>query len=130
MKTILIALAAFLSVSFAPAPTSAQTARPLPVEEAFTLEVSRTQDGTLALNWQIAEGYYLYRDHIGASQDGAELPLETSPGIRKDDPTFGLSEVYYDAASAHLTEQVFGTFDVTFQAVRMAASATHRKTGR
>ncbi|SEB39069.1 thiol:disulfide interchange protein DsbD [Nitratireductor aquibiodomus] len=115
MKTILIALAAFLSVSFAPAPTSAQTARPLPVEEAFTLEVSRTQDGTLALNWQIAEGYYLYRDHIGASQDGAELPLETSPGIRKDDPTFGLSEVYYDQASAHLAEQVFGTFDVTFQ---------------
>ncbi len=115
MKTILIALVAFLSVSLAPAPASAQTTRPLPVEEAFTLEVTRTQDGTLALNWQIAKGYYLYRDHIGASQDGAELPLETSPGIRKDDPTFGLSEVYYDAASAHLAEQVFGTFDVTFQ---------------
>ncbi len=117
MKTILIALVAFLSVSLAPAtvPASAQTARPLPVEEAFTLKVTRTQDGTLALNWQIAEGYYLYRDHIGASQDGAELPLETSPGIRKDDPTFGLSEVYYDQASAHLAEQVFGTFDVTFQ---------------
>ncbi|MBY8915652.1 protein-disulfide reductase DsbD [Nitratireductor sp. L1-7-SE] len=115
MKTILIALVAFLSVSLAPAPASAQTTRPLPVEEAFTLEVTRTQDGTLALNWQIAKGYYLYRDHIGASQDGAELPLETSPGIRKDDPTFGLSEVYYDAASAHLAEQVFDTFDVTFQ---------------
>ncbi|WP_336068238.1 protein-disulfide reductase DsbD [Nitratireductor rhodophyticola] len=115
MKTILIALVAFLSVSLAPAPASAQTTRPLPVEEAFTLEVTRTQDGTLALNWQIAKGYYLYRDHIGASQDGAELPLETSPGLRKDDPTFGLSEVYYDAASAHLAEQVFGTFDVTFQ---------------
>lgn len=115
MKTILIALVAFLSVSLAPAPASAQTAKPLPVEDAFTLEVTRTQDGTLALNWQIAEGYYLYRDHIGASQNGAELPLETSPGIRKDDPTFGLSEVYYDAASAHLAEQVFGTFDVTFQ---------------
>ncbi|MEQ9245688.1 MAG: protein-disulfide reductase DsbD [Nitratireductor sp.] len=115
MKTILIALVAFLSVSLAPAPASAQTTRPLPVEEAFTLAVTRTQDGTLALNWQIAKGYYLYRDHIGASQDGAELPLETSPGLRKDDPTFGLSEVYYDAASAHLAEQVFGTFDVTFQ---------------
>ncbi|WP_295808265.1 protein-disulfide reductase DsbD [uncultured Nitratireductor sp.] len=115
MKTFLIALAAFLSVSLAPAPASAQIAKPLPVDEAFTLEVTRAQDGTLALNWQIAEGYYLYRDHIGASQDGAELPLETSPGIRKDDPTFGLSEIYYKEASAHLAEQVFGTFDVTFQ---------------
>lgn len=108
MKTILIALVAFLSVSLAPAPASAQTAKPLPVEDAFTLEVTRTQDGTLALNWQIAEGYYLYRDHISASQNGAELPLETSPGIRKDDPTFGLSEVYYDQASAHLAEDLFG----------------------
>ncbi|WP_367718672.1 protein-disulfide reductase DsbD [Nitratireductor sp. GISD-1A_MAKvit] len=117
MKKILLALAAFLFVSLMPAPETAmaQSSRPLPVEDAFSLAVKRTQDGTLALNWQIAEGYYLYRDHIGASQDGAELPLETGPGIRKDDPTFGLSEVYYDEASARLSQQVFGTFDITFQ---------------
>ena len=26
------------------------------------------------------------------------MPVETSPGIKKDDPTFGTTEVYHDAA--------------------------------
>ncbi len=33
---------------------------PLPVDQAFRLSVLKDTDGRLVLNWQIADGYYLY----------------------------------------------------------------------
>ncbi|MFU0503896.1 protein-disulfide reductase DsbD [Pseudaminobacter sp. NGMCC 1.201702] len=76
-------------------------AGPLPVDEAFELKVAKESNGALRFDWTIAEGYYLYRDHISARvADGEEIPVETTSGISKDDPNFGRMEIYYDRASA------------------------------
>ncbi|KAB2672526.1 protein-disulfide reductase DsbD [Ochrobactrum sp. LMG 5442] len=89
----------FIGLLLALAPASA--ANPLPVDQAFRLSVLKDTDGRLVLNWQIADGYYLYRDHI-AAKDGQANPLavDTQPGQPKDDPNFGRLEVYYTHATA------------------------------
>ncbi|MBC2884503.1 protein-disulfide reductase DsbD [Ochrobactrum sp. CM-21-5] len=89
---------AIIAVFMALAPA---VASPLPVDQAFRLSATKDADGTLVLNWQIANGYYLYRDHIQAKdRQGKTLDVDTQPGVSKDDPNFGRLEVYYAHASA------------------------------
>lgn len=59
---------------------------PMDVADAFKFSIDRT--GTAAtFRWQIAEGYYLYRDALNATDnDGKQLDLQTLPGEMKDDP--------------------------------------------
>ncbi|WP_029057590.1 protein-disulfide reductase DsbD [Stappia stellulata] len=96
-------------------PAGAAPAAPLPVSEAFELDVARDADGALVFSWDIAPGYYLYRDHISAQRDETPLPLSTPPGTPKDDPVFGPTQVYTGAATARLETPVFGTLELTFQ---------------
>ncbi|HEX4881625.1 MAG TPA: protein-disulfide reductase DsbD domain-containing protein [Porticoccaceae bacterium] len=62
-------------------PGSSLLAQPefLPVEEAYRLRAS-VRDGRLALAWDIAPGYYLYRDQfqIGVAAAGQQRPLAFS----------------------------------------------------
>ncbi len=89
----------FIGLFLALGPASA--ANPLPVDQAFRLSVLKDTDGRLVLNWQIADGYYLYRDHIEAKDgQGKALAVDTQPGQPKDDPNFGRLEVYYTHATA------------------------------
>ncbi len=89
----------FISLFLALGPASA--ANPLPVDQAFRLNVTKDTDGRLVLDWQIADGYYLYRDHIEAKDgQGNALAVDTQPGTPKDDPNFGRLEVYYTHATA------------------------------
>ena len=79
-------------------------------DEVFRLSVSKEEDGSVKLNWSIASDTYLYRDKVivrPASGSAAPLPAETSPGKQKDDPTFGATEVYYDAAQATIAADAF-----------------------
>ena len=63
----------------------------------------------------MADGYYLYRDHLAAeTQAGAPIALETPPGTAMDDPTFGAVEVYFGSAEAVLAP-VAGPVTVTWQ---------------
>ncbi|MEJ5900797.1 protein-disulfide reductase DsbD [Ochrobactrum teleogrylli] len=95
--------------------SSAFAAGPLPVNEAFRLGVTKDADGRLVLGWTIAEGYYLYRDHIAAKDDkGNALDVDTQPGIAKDDPNFGRLEVYYRYASASVNAQT-APMEITYQ---------------
>ncbi|KAF0096492.1 MAG: thiol:disulfide interchange protein DsbD [Rhodospirillaceae bacterium] len=95
----------------------------LTADQAFELHVTREAAGAVFLNWTIREGYYLYRDKIlaHANGDGSDLPLETSPGIVKDDPTFGSSEIYFRLAKAVLTSTALqsvapgATIAITYQ---------------
>ena len=63
----------------------------LPVDEAFRISVKDNQD-YIEIQWQIAPGYYLYRDKLSFSVD---LEPEMISGITKDDKYFGKVEVYY-----------------------------------
>ena len=69
----------------------------LPVEEAFIPSVEVETDQIITLRFDIEEGYYLYKDKFqfkvneeSASVDTVDLPA----GKEKDDPLFGLTEVY------------------------------------
>ena len=78
------------------------------------LSVEQDDDG-LSLSWTIAEGYYLYRDYLGAEgPEGTSLLLQTPDGEMKDDPNFGVVEVYHDAVVAQL-EAESGPVKVTWQ---------------
>lgn len=88
---------------------------PLQPEKAFALTATPLPDGGLSLEWQIADGYYLYREFLAAATpEGNALVLETPPGITKDDPNFGRSEIYHGAVTARLGA-LSGTVNVTWQ---------------
>ncbi len=83
-------------------PLHAQT-RPLDVDQAFRLTESAFAEGARSFRFDIAPGYYLYRETFRAvTADGAELPLDIPPAEQKDDPNFGRVEVYHDSVTLTL----------------------------
>ena len=68
----------------------------LPLSEAFRLEVSRLEPKRVRISWTIAEGYYLYRERIRleAAPAGVRAGFVLPPGIHKQDPFFGETEIY------------------------------------
>ncbi|MFC1456531.1 MULTISPECIES: protein-disulfide reductase DsbD [Microvirga] len=117
---ILFALAALVLGS---AGAGAQFNIPSP-DEVFRLSASKSADGGIILDWAIAPDMYLYRDKVIVSAspgDAQPLPVETSPGQKKDDPTFGETEVYHDAARATVSAGALAaagsprTIHVTYQ---------------
>jgi thiol:disulfide interchange protein DsbD len=71
-------------------------------EEAFRLTHAIETDGTVRLNWDIAPGYYLYRDKFGAKSMVAGVQvgeLDRPTGIMKDDPDFGRVAIYKNVAA-------------------------------
>ncbi len=77
----------------------------LPVEQAFKLTAKIVEPGTIALHWDIAPDYYLYRSRIKAktSQAGAVLgDLALPDGTKKHDEFLGDVEVYHAAIDATL----------------------------
>ena len=77
----------------------------LPVEQAFALSAKVSEPGKIALHWEIAPEYYLYRSRIKAkaTQPGLTLAaLELPPGERKNDEFLGDVEVYHHVLDATL----------------------------
>jgi thiol:disulfide interchange protein DsbD len=73
----------------------------LPVEQAFALDASIVAPGTIALHWDIAPDYYLYRSRIKVKSDAATLGNPALPdGEKKTDPFLGDVEVYHDRLDA------------------------------
>ncbi len=108
-----ILLAFFLCLSFVNAQaqdpfqrsantTFEQAPRFLPVEQAYRPTVEQVDADSLRIIWDIADAYYLYRDRFdfSAHVDGEAQTAEVSysEGKIKDDPYFGLTEVYYQQA--------------------------------
>jgi len=98
----------------------------LPVREAFRLTVERDDHAFIA-RWQIADGYYLYRDKLqfrlidgnGNAIDALAAP-QAPKGEMKDDEIFGMVEVYHHEATVRLPLNVMptaatATFRVTYQ---------------
>ncbi len=131
MKIILARLLAALAVLMlsAPAPSLAQGlgqgfGQPLlSPEEAFTLQISREADGDMVFAWKIAPGHYLYKDHTAATApDGkTALPLRLQAGEKKDDPGFGVVDIWRDAGRAVLSADVLkrandpASINITYQ---------------
>lgn len=77
----------------------------LPPDQAFKLTVRPTGPDRVEVQWQIAEGYYLYRKRMGFSSDSAPLQLgeaQFPKGDLKQDEFFGEMEVYHHSVTASL----------------------------
>ncbi len=78
----------------------------LPADEAFRFAAWASDDDTLVATWDIADGYYLYRDKFKfrlIGEGGAELGAAQFPrGKIKQDPLFGEVEVYHHDLQVHL----------------------------
>lgn len=110
MRLVILSLV-FLGIFAAPV-----TADPLSADEAFQLQVSKIADGGVRFDWTIADGYYLYRARISArSADGSERKVETPQGIAKEDPIFGVTEVYYERATATVPGASNQPIEITYQ---------------
>jgi len=70
----------------------------LPADEAFRFDALADGTDRIRLNWEIAEGYYLYRARIKVTTSSASAQLGTlqfPPGEVKNDGYFGRQEVYH-----------------------------------
>ncbi len=68
----------------------------LRVDDAFVLQ-AEVLDNTVLVKFEIAEGYYMYRERFGFKSDDATLGEPLIPeGLEKDDPYLGQTEVYYN----------------------------------
>ena len=73
----------------------------LPVDEAFVLTATLNANGVISANWQMPDGYYLYRHQFGIESRSQDLVLGEAnipPGKQKVDEYFGEVEVYYHEA--------------------------------
>ena len=92
----------------------------LKVDEAFRLEPTLGRDGVLVADWQIADGYHLYRHRFAfASRPDGAVGLgtpEIPAGEKQTDEVFGEVEVYYHAVSVRVpvtaTASTPATFDI------------------
>ncbi|PKO82835.1 MAG: thiol:disulfide interchange protein, partial [Betaproteobacteria bacterium HGW-Betaproteobacteria-11] len=77
---------------------AAHAAEPLPPEQAYRFSARVLDAQTLEVHWQIAEGYYMYRDKFKFALDGqaaAKLGAPALPaGKMKEDELFGKVETY------------------------------------
>lgn len=90
-----------LAVLLTSAPARGAQEEPLPVEEAFRYAVS-VDASTITIDWDIEDGYYLYRPRMGfaSASDGLRLGEPQMPkGKEKEDEFFGKTEIYRDTAS-------------------------------
>ncbi len=68
---------------------------PLPPEQAFRFSARVVDAATVEARWQIADGYYMYRDKFKFVVDGAKLGTpKFPPGKMKEDELFGKVETY------------------------------------
>jgi thiol:disulfide interchange protein DsbD len=89
----------------------------LPVDEAFSFTATTVNAGWVELGWQIAEGYYLYRDQLAfeTTVSGQAVGQPVMPeGQSKHDEYFGDTVVYYRELLLRLPVQSdSGSMDLT-----------------
>ena len=74
----------------------------LPPTEAFRPSVEATDSNQIRIRFDIQPGYYLYRDKLSVEPTGLlpadvkVVPGSLPTGIQKDDPNFGMTEIYQD----------------------------------
>lgn len=89
----------------------------MPVNEAFSFDYQQ-QGEKVKISWVIADGYYMYRDKLSFSVEGAQLNEVVLPrGKMHQDEYFGEQEVYYSFVAFPVDVQQIGanaSLSVTF----------------
>ena len=72
-----------------------QAGGPLPANEAFNLDVIAIDEKTLNVRWLVHKDYYLYKDKISISVEGASIANISYPDATlKNDEFFGQVSIY------------------------------------
>lgn len=84
---------------------------------AFRLAAEPVAGGRMALAWQIAPGYYLYRDRmkVTAVPSGVQVKVTAPPGTVKQDPNYGTVEVYHGQVRLDVSAPGATALQVTWQ---------------
>jgi thiol:disulfide interchange protein DsbD len=99
---------AALALAFAGAPVLAQAFAPpepklLPPEQAFRLSARALDPSTIEARFDVADGYYLYRDKLRFSVTPMSAePVALPPGKPKHDEFFGDVEIYRGAVAVRV----------------------------
>lgn len=97
--------ASMLSSPFAANSTRSALGDFLPVDEAFIPHVIVIDGNTVEVSWEVANGYYLYKDKLAVTTKSTTVQLgrlELPPGKPKTDEYFGETEVYLEDVFARL----------------------------
>src|SRR3546814_214018 len=89
----------------------------LPVDQAFALTAKATSADRIALEWKIADGYYLYRHRTKAvAADGSRLgELDLPRGEPHEDEFFGHVETFRQRLAGSVPVQSAGGGKVTLK---------------
>jgi thiol:disulfide interchange protein DsbD len=92
----------------------------LPPDQAFRFDALADGSDRVRLNWEIADGYYLYRARIKVSTSASNVQLGTPqmpPGQVKNDEYFGRQEVYHHEliVTVPVARTAGGTLDVPLE---------------
>jgi len=72
-------------------------------ERAFPFAAELVAEDVIVARWNTADKYYLYRDRLSFELEGAEIAgYELPAGKMKDDPNFGVMEVYYGTLEVYI----------------------------
>ncbi len=86
---------------------TATSETPLTVDEAYQFSYSQPEPDLLLLNWQMPDGYYLYRDKIKlhTSDKVTILDIQKGAAVEKEDAIYGRSWVYFNSAEVRVAIQ-------------------------
>jgi thiol:disulfide interchange protein DsbD len=71
-------------------------------DQAFVISAQSSDGKTVRVNWQIADGYYLYQSKFRFLSDSPGVEFgdhDLPPALTKQDPIFGEVEIYRDQVS-------------------------------
>jgi thiol:disulfide interchange protein DsbD len=82
-------------IAWMPFATAAQDEL-LEPEKAFRISTRAAESGAVEVRFQIADGYYMYRDRFKFETESGQMlaDVDLPPGVRKRDPFFGETETY------------------------------------
>ncbi|WP_416190655.1 protein-disulfide reductase DsbD [Neisseria sp. CCUG12390] len=103
MKKFLYFITAFFALSNTAFASPVDASKLLPPEQAFRPQVNVTEQG-INVQFQIADGYYLYQSKIIGDTDPVGVlknEPQFSPGEEKEDEFFGKQTVYHHAAQVN-----------------------------
>lgn len=93
--SVVLAGVLVLAVTFSTAVAAGNYGKFLPPDQAFQLHAD-SKPNSIALNWRIANGYYLYRKKFRiVATNGAVGKARFPKGQTRTDPYFGSSVVYH-----------------------------------
>ena len=92
---------------------AAQGAELLEPEKAFRFSAQLMDPASLEVRFDIAEGYYLYRDRLRFVAEGARLGTpEFPPGLKHKDEFFGEMVIYRKELRVRIPLESGGDFDL------------------